>query len=166
MLHDFCRISGFSVISNPSFGTTLSPQSKAKTGHLPSASAFMLATLTLSYQGHNWSLRGPGRGTSKPARCCSMTSSYAFPGPGSPRNEAPTEPLPRPRPPTRKLNKQDLPLPISIPAPPPQSQRDAEGRSLAGRKKPLKINLDLALVSIFRRHILLLLLLLVVSLRL
>ena len=29
------------------------------------------------------------------------------------------------------------------------SNRDIEGRSLAGRKKPLKINLDLALVSIF-----------------
>ena len=27
-----------------------------------------------------------------------------------------------------------------------QAQRDSEGRSLAGRKKPLKINLDLALV--------------------
>jgi len=29
----------------------------------------------------------------------------------------------------------------------PQSERDIEGRSLAGRKKTLKINLDLALVS-------------------
>jgi len=29
---------------------------------------------------------------------------------------------------------------------PGQSPRDAEGRSLAGKKKPLKINLDLALV--------------------
>jgi hypothetical protein len=29
---------------------------------------------------------------------------------------------------------------------PGQSPRDEEGRSMAGRKKPLKINIDLALV--------------------
>lgn len=31
-----------------------------------------------------------------------------------------------------------------------QMNRDMEGRSLAGRKKPLKINLDLALVSLYK----------------
>lgn len=31
----------------------------------------------------------------------------------------------------------------------PQGKRDAEGRSVVGRKKPLKINLDLSLVSLY-----------------
>lgn len=49
-------------------------------------------------------------------------------------------------PPTARPRKQDTSFNPSM-LPRPQSQRDAQGRSLAGRKKPLKINLDLALVS-------------------
>jgi len=45
--------------------------------------------------------------------------------------------------------KPEPPKSLRVAPPPavPQAGRDAEGRSLAGRKKPLKINLDLALVK-------------------
>ena len=47
---------------------------------------------------------------------------------------------PRPKPVRR-------PEPLGLPTAPFMAPRDSEGRSMAGRKRPLKINLDLALVS-------------------
>ena len=70
-------------------------------------------------------------------------SSYSF-------NFQETEPetLSEQQQPEQPRAKPVRPATINLTQPPliPQSRRDSEGRSLAGRKKPLKINLDLSLV--------------------
>jgi tetratricopeptide (TPR) repeat protein len=66
------------------------------------------------------------------------------PGPATPATSKETEPrevIPISSKPIRDREQ----LKLSLPPRPGERRRDTEGRSLAGRRKPLKINLDLAL---------------------
>ena len=62
-------------------------------------------------------------------------------GPATTTQETATEDIPVPRKPIREREQ----LKLSLPPRPGERKRDTEGRSIAGRRRPLKINLDLAL---------------------